>query len=148
MNHCSNESTRAEVLGNALSSFYSSFLSEFLLWNNTLDFHLIFESVNEDFLTQIFGHSIHYQYIIWTRIFDNEKFHHVQQIKNISTILKKQCITLYPPKCLTWHVNVASLPIATLILKMGSANSGWKANTPEKNSNFEYQIKIFMFLYK
>lgn len=41
-------------------------------------------------------------------------------------------LTRYPPKCRTWQVNVASLPTATEIFTIGSANSGWNVRTSGK----------------
>ena len=52
-------------------------------------------------------------------------------------------LTLYPPKCLTWQVNVASLPIATEILTIPSANSGWNIETSGKLSRIKKNDRKF-----
>lgn len=53
-------------------------------------------------------------------------------------------LTRYPPKCRTWHVNVASRPTATDIFTIGSANSGWNVRT---SGNKLENVKHFGFFF-
>lgn len=68
-------------------------------------------------------------------------------LKYVYYIYSPIWLTRYPPKCRTWQVNVASLPTATEILTIGSANSGWKDKLPENKIKLLTERIIFYHIF-